>query len=98
MSNIRRHFIFVRHAAIGDASGTDDAGSSASGVHDPCLTISHTCIPSSQASQAMQTMHVAHRYAIFPCSLDVEIANGQYKDYLIGQLTTDNAPNCVTIS
>ena len=51
-----KNFIFVRHAAIGDASGTDDAGSSARGVHDPCLTISHTCIPSSQASQAMQTM------------------------------------------
>ena len=51
-----KNFIFVRHAAIGDASDTDDAGSSASGVHDPCLTISHTCIPSSQASQAMQTM------------------------------------------
>ena len=36
---------------------------------------------------------VAHRYAIFLCSLDVaikspQIAKGQYKDYLVGQLTS----------
>ena len=38
------------------------------------------------------TPGLAYRYAIFLCSLDVEIspqvARDQYKDYLVGQLTT----------
>ena len=41
-----------------------------------------------KSSVAGNADNVAHRYAIFLCSLDVEIANGQYKDYLIGQQTT----------